>query len=146
METAVLDKKVEAKKQEKKCFWEIDSVDAEGNILIKVFNKAKQDELNALVGTAKARYTRAFNKTKQQDDRYAQLVEELGFDPTDADMYELGAKAFIYNMQRERKKDAKAEQNKQALLDGAASARAGRQPKEPKAEKQTMVITEEGEW
>jgi len=143
MTTAVLDKKVEAKEQ--KCFWEVAGVDEEGNIMVKVFNAAKQKELNELVGKAKAKYTKAHNKTVQQDDRYAELVDILGFDAT-VEMFSTAGKAYVYNVRREMAKDAKAKQNKEALLEGAANARASRATKESTEKKQALVITEEGVW
>jgi len=137
--------KVEGKK-EQKCFWELVEVDAEGNFIVKVYNEAKQKELNNLVGQAKAKYTRERNKIMKQDDNYAELIDILGFDAT-IEVFSTAGKAYVYNMKREMAKDAKAEQNKEALLEGARAAREakGKATKE-RAKRTTLVITEEGAW
>lgn len=140
--------KVEGKK-EQKCFWEIERVDNNGDIIVRVYNEAKQKELNSLVGQAKAKYTKEQNKIRKQDDNYAELVEILGFEAT-IEVFSAAGKAYLYNMKREMAKDAKAEQNKEALLEGARAAREakGKATKEPKerAERTTLVITEAGAW
>lgn len=138
------------KETEKKCFWRIDGVDSNGDIIVRVFNKEKQDELNALVGKAKAKYTREQNKVRKQDDSYAELVDIMGFEAV-SEMFSTAGKSYVYNVKREMAKDAKAEQNKKALLDGAASAREAKRDgaskdRAPRVEKQALVITEEGAW
>ena len=102
-----------------------------------------------MVGQAKRKYTMERNKMMKQDDNYAELIDILGFEAT-IEVFSAAGKAYLYNMKREMAKDAKAEQNKEALLEGARAAREakGKATKEPKerAERTTLVITEEGVW
>jgi hypothetical protein len=133
-------------KKEQKCFWELVEVDAEGNFIVKVYNEAKQKELNNLVGQAKAKYTRERNKIMKQDDNYAELIEILGFEAT-IEMFSTAGKAYVYNVKREMAKDVKAEQNKEALLEGARAARAARTTeRKERVTTPAIVITEQGEW
>ena len=119
---------------ERKCFWEVANVDENGDILVRVFNKEKQDELNSLVGSAKAKYTKQRNKTVEGDDRYAELVDILGFE-AQAEVFSTAGKAYVYNVKREMIKDIKLENKKQAMQEG-------RKAKEPsKKVKKKEVVT-----
>jgi hypothetical protein len=144
---ATMEAKQETKQEEKKqkCYWEIQGVDANGDIIVKVFSPERQKQINELVGTAKAKYTKAHNKLVQQDDHYAELVDVLGFEAT-TEIFSTAGKAYVYNVKREMAKDIKAEQNKEALLAGAQAARASKGTKETRERKEAVVITEEGAW
>ena len=57
----------EGKEKERVCYWEVADVESNGDIIVRVFNESKQNELNALAGRAKARHTKAYNKVREQE-------------------------------------------------------------------------------
>ena len=135
METTVVENKVEAVVEEVKvrCFWKVVDVDAEGNIIIKVYNKAKQNEMNKLIAESEKKHSKKKAKTIETDDKYAQLVEDLGFE-ANIDIFSAAGKAYVYNVKRELIKDIKLEGNKQAMQEGRAAA------SERKASKRTEKV------
>ena len=124
--------------KERVCFWEVADVEENGDIIVRVFNKAKQDELNALVGKAKAKYTKKRNKLKEQDDKYAELVDILGFE-AHAEVFSAAGKAYMYNIKREMIKDIKLENKKKAMQEGKASKKKEPSEKVKKREVVTYV-------
>ena len=153
METAVLDKKVEVVKKTKakavvveapkdKCFWEITDVDSEGNYIVKVYNKAKQKELNELVGAAKAKLTKDQKKRVVQDDNYAELVDILGFEAT-IEMFSTAGKAYVYNVKKELIKDIKLAGNIQAMQDGKKAKTDAKERAEKVVKQEVIVNVEE---
>lgn len=107
----------EENKIDRVCYWEVADVESNGDIIIRVFSKDKQNELNDLVGKAKARHTKKRNETVEGDDRYNELVNVLGFE-AQAEVFSAAGKAYVYNTKRELMKDIKLEEKKQAMQDG----------------------------
>lgn len=130
-----MSKQNEGNKVERVCFWEVADVEENGDIIVRVFNKDKQDELNALVGKAKAKHTKAYNKMREQDDRYNELVNILGFE-AQAEVFSAAGKAYVYNTKRELVKDIKLNENIKAMQDGRRAKK--KEPKE-RAKKNEQV-------
>ena len=135
-----MSKQNEGKEKERVCFWEVADVESNGDIIVRVFNKEKQDELNALAGRAKARHTKAYNKTREQDDRYNELVNILGFE-AQAEVFSTAGKAYVYNTKRELIKDIKFNENIKAMQEGRKANK--KEPKEKivRAKKSEQVRT-----
>lgn len=122
-----MSKQNEGKEKERVCYWEVADVESNGDIIVRVFNESKQNELNELVGRAKARHTKACNKMREQDDRYNELVNILGFE-AQAEVFSAAGKAYVYNTKRELIKDIKLSENIKAMQEGRASKK--KEPKE----------------
>lgn len=128
----------EGNKKERVCYWEVADVESNGDIIIRVYNESKQNELNELAGRAKAKHTKAYNKVREQDDRYNELVNILGFE-AQAEVFSAAGKAYVYNTKRELIKDIKFDENIKAMQEGKKA----KEPKEKsvRAKKNEQVRT-----
>ena len=128
-----------------KCFWEVTGVDSNGDYIIKVFNEARQKELNALVGSAESKYKKDKEKTLTQDDKYAELVEALGFE-ANMDLFSAAGKSYVYNVKKELAKDLKQKANADAIKEGKANKQTTTKTPKEQTVVQSMVVVGEGAW
>lgn len=139
-------------KNKMKCFWEVTGVDAEGNIIVKVYNMEKQKELNELTEEAQRKHKEEKQRIEDADNKYCELLDLLGIEAS-IEVFSAAGKAYVRNMKKQLAEDEKVEQRKQALLEGAAAARAGSSMKATKTTTkttaqrvETLVVTEQGVW
>ena len=95
-EKAMLEIAAEEAAKENITYWAVQQVEENGDIIIRVFNREEQQRINAL------RSSNAADIRRQQmgDDRYMLLLQEMGFEALNFEMYSAAARSYVRNAKK----------------------------------------------
>lgn len=95
-EKAMLEIAAEEAAEENITYWAVQQVEENGDIIIRVFNREEQQRINAL------RSSNAADIRRQQmgDDRYMLLLQEMGFEALNFEMYSAAARSYVRNAKK----------------------------------------------